>query len=283
MRAPPPQEQGYALVAAVVSIAIFASIAATIVAASRGRVSTVSAEIAQARAGAAADAGLALALHGLLSKDPSERWSIDGRVRVLDFGGARLTVRVQSERGKVPINLIEEGQVIQLLQLVGLQGERLKVASDSLQDWIDDDDETRADGAERAYYAPSGIAPHNGSMLSLGELARIRGFDKATVERLRPFVTVNYGSGGFDPRNAQPQALAIMTEGGEDSPEAIERERELAGQVTAIELATDEPLVGKPLTIIVDAAYPDGGHARRTQIVELTGSPARPYVVRSYE
>lgn len=276
-------ESGYAILAAVPLIAVIALIATAIVDTNRDSAITVGAELDQARAAAAADAGIALALHGLLSKDPAARWSIDGRARQANFEDASLIIRVEDERGKVPINLLNEEQMTRLLEMGGLSGERLRVATDSLLDWIDDDDETRENGAERPYYRPSGIAPRNGAMLSIDEMARVRGFDPLLVARLRPFVTVYYGSGPFDARYAQPQALAIMTEGGEDSPQAIQRKRELAGQTTALEFTSETDLIGKPLSIIVDARLPDGAGTVRTQIVELTGSTLRPYVVRSYE
>jgi general secretion pathway protein K len=241
------------------------------------------AEIDQAQASAAADAGLAIALNGLLSNDPASRWSIDGRQRKVSFRATELVIRIEDERGKVPISLIEEGQLTKLLEGIGLGGDRLRVARDSLLDWVDDDDEPRPDGAERGYYRPSGFAPRNGSLLSIDELSRIRGFDAALVERLRPVVTVNYGSGPFDARYAHPLALAIMLDVGVDSPLAIQRRRELDGQVTAIALESQADIIGKPLSIIVNAKTPSGARAKRNEIVELTGLAARPYVVRSYE
>lgn len=276
-------EQGYAMVAVVASISVFAMLSGAIVAATRGSVVTARAESDQAQAAAAADAGIALALHGLLSTDPAYRWSIDGRQRKQTYGDAQLIIRIEDERGKVPISLIDEGQLTRLLEEIGLSGSRLRLARDSFMDWVDDDDDPRPDGAERAYYRPSGFAPRNGSLLTIDELARVRGFDAALVERLRPAITVNYGSGPFDARYANPLALGIMLEGGADSPLAIQRKRELAGQVTAIELESQADIVGKPLSIIVEASLANGARTRRTEIVELTGSEARPYVVRSYE
>lgn len=271
------------MVAVVASIAVFAMMAGAIVAATRGSIVAARAEIDHAQASAAADAGLAIAIQGLLSTDAAYRWSIDGRQRRLDFGQAHLVIRIEDERGKVPISLIDADQLTRLLEEIGLGGERLRVARDSLLDWVDDDDEPRPDGAERSYYQPSGFAPRNGSLLTIEELARVRGFDAALVERLRPAITVNYGSGPFDARNAHPLALGIMLEGGVDSPLAIQRKRELSGQVTAIELESQAERIGKPLSIFVEATLSDGAQARRTEIVELTGSDLRPYVVRSFE
>jgi len=100
---------------------------------------------------------------------------------------------------------------------------------------------------------------------------------------MKPFVTVNFGTGGFDARFAHPRAIGIMLEGGPNSPAAINRQRELDGQRAAIELGDAIDLVGRPLTIAVEAKRPDGARAKRRMIIELTGSDSRPYIVREFE
>lgn len=279
----PRSESGYALVAAVASIAVFATMALTIMTATRASVVEGTAEVRQAQAAAAADAGVALAISGLLSDDIADRWSIDGRTRRIPFGQAMLNIHVEDERGKVPLNRLDEHYVTALLEAFGLSGDRLRIAIDSLLDWTDDDDEPRPFGAEAEYYAPRGIRPRNGALLSVDELGLVRGFDPLLVRRIGEIATTSFGNGSFDARYAQPLAIGIMQGGGENSPAAIDRARELAGQRTAIELATEGDLVGRPLTIVVDASLAGGGRARRRAIIELTGAALRPYVVRSYD
>lgn len=280
---PPRWESGYALVAAVASIAVFATMALTIMTVTRASVIGGAAEVRQAQAAAAADAGVALAISGLLSDDIADRWSIDGRTRRIPFGQAMLAIHLEDERGKVPLNRLDEHYVTALLEALGLSGDRLRIAIDSLLDWIDDDDDPRPFGAEAEYYAPRGIRPRNGALLSVDELGLVRGFDPLLVRRIGEIATTSSGHGSFDSRYAQPLAIGIMQGGGEDSPAAIDRAREQAGQRTAIELATEGDLVGRPLTIVVDASLAGGGHARRRTVVELTGAAARPFVVRSYD
>lgn len=68
--------------------------------------------------------------------------------------------------------------------------------SAALLDWLDPDDDARAGGAEREWYqAARRILPRNGPLLSIEELFLVRGFDSATVQRLRPFVSVRGGPG----------------------------------------------------------------------------------------
>lgn len=275
-------ERGYALVAAVASIAVFAALSLTVMLQTRTSLVTGGGEFARAQAGAAADAGIALALRGLLDGDIASRWSIDGRPHPQRFGRASLRIRVEDERGKVPLNQLDEAFATRLLETVGLQGERLEIARDSLLDWTDEDQEPRANGAETDYYAPRGLQVRNGSPASIGELARVRGFDPALVEKIREIATLSLGRGSFDSRYATPLAIQVMR-GDEGAVEMLGRQREQGGQRTAIELSRQDDLVGRPLTIVVDAVLPNGGKAHRAALVELTGSPVRPYVVRSYE
>lgn len=277
-------EQGYAMVAAVAGIAVFAMMALTLIQSNQSEIVSVSAEVGQAKAAAAADAGLAIALNGLLAKDRANRWSIDGRLRRASFEGANLQIKVEDERGKVPINLLDDEFAARLMEAIGLGfGPRSNIAADSLIDWIDDDEEPRPDGAEFQYYMSQGIRPRNGPLQSIEELAQVRGFDRAMIARLKPFVTVNFGVGSFDARFAHPRAIGVMLEGGADSPAAINRQRELDGQRTAIELGEDIDLIGRPLMISVVATRPDGARSARQMIIELTGSELRPYVVRTFE
>lgn len=276
-------EEGYALVAAVASIAVFAAIALAVLSATRMGIEEVGAEQAQLQAGAAVDAGFAIALSNLLVQDNLRRWPADGRLRRVRYGDAALRIRVVDERGKVPVGVVNEVQATRMLEQVGLSGDRLLVARDSLLDWLDDNEETRPFGAEADYYRSAGIVPPGVVLASVEELGLIRGFDAATVARLKPFVTTFTVLTGFDGRYADPRALAVMSEDGSAGPAAIDRARELAGQQTAISFSNTQDLRNRPLSIEIDADLPGGVHASRRAVVEITGSHVRPYFVRAYE
>ncbi|WP_213979258.1 type II secretion system protein GspK [Sphingomonas sp. dw_22] len=276
-------EEGYALVAAVASIAVFATMALTVLSATRMAIEDVGAEQAQMQAIAAADAGIALALSRLLADDVTQRWAADGRVRSTRFSDANLRITVKDERGKVPLGLLNEKQATKLLEEAGLDGDRLLIARDSLLDWIDDDSDKRPFGAEEPYYRAAGLFPPGGRIASVDELALVRGFDARTIARIRPYVTTYTVRSGFDAEYADPRALAVMDEGGEGGPAAINRARELAGQQTALAFANTPSLAGRPISIEVDATLPSGAHATRTMIVELTGTTDQPYLVRAYD
>jgi len=276
------RDRGYAMVAAVAAIAVFGLISLDLITSNRSAQRGLEARFTRARLLAAADAGLATALHGLAMEDRSERWPIDGRTRSLTFDGVALTITVTDERGKIPLNSLTDSQARTMFEVAGAEGEQLDRITDAFLDWRDDDDEPRDFGAETADYPPDRPRPRNGALQSVGELAFIAGMPPEIFNRLRPAATVFFGnSGGFSPETAHPLALAVMLGRGEDSADVLIRERELAGARTALEIARDQDLRGRALTVEIIARDGRGGQARRSAIVELTGAPDRPYWIRN--
>ncbi len=275
------RDDGYAMVAAVAAIALFSLLAFQVLAASRGAVASVAGEAARARLEAAADAGVNLAVRGLLVEDPAQRWPTDGRPRTVAFDGTTLVITVADERGRIPISDLEEDQARRLFTLAGARGEQLVVLTESYLDWIDDDEDPRPNGAEAPYYLARGWAPRNAPMKTVGELGDLRGMTPEVYARIEPLAATFLGSALFNRRAAAPSALAVMVSSGADSPEAIEAAREEAGQRTALQLLTSDSLVGRPLRIRVVATRPGGDRLDRFAVVEATGQADRPFVIRS--
>lgn len=254
--------------------------ALTLVQASVTTTGNVAAQAAQARAAAAADAGLALGVDGVLTRG----WPIDGRPLTARFEGAELTIRAEDERGKVPINQLDDRTAAALARTAGLDDDdAVRIAADSLLDWVDDDGEPRIFGAEAAHYRRSAFKPRNGPMLSVDELGSVRGWSRAMVDRVRPFVTVHFGNGGFDIRNARPEAVGIMQGGGVAGYDEIVRARAMAGQREAITIEPATDLAGRPVSIHAEARLPGGGRAERRMIVEIGNGERAAFAVRAYE
>jgi general secretion pathway protein K len=280
------REEGYALIAAILSIVIFALMALTIINVTRSSTVMAAAEIDRAKMSAAADAGIAVAVHGLMLKDPAQRWAIDGKVRRERFDGTTLDIIIEDERGKIALNLINKSEVEAMFAEFGLQGLELEAAVDSFMDWRDEDDDPRPRGGEFEVYAAKQIKPRNGELRTLGELALITGVGPELAQRMAPYTTVNFGTGEFDPRYASEIAIRVsnvneIANGIVDSEESetakLSRARE------ALRTRRTDSLVGRPLTIRVTAKQPPDKSAQRTAIIELTGSDVRPFVIRARE
>lgn len=276
MRAQDGGEEGYALVAAVAGILIFSLVALLVIESSRRLVDRNGAELGRARAEAAADAGVAMALSGLSGGLAETRFRPDSRAVRLRFDQADLAIRIDDEQGKVPLNALEEDQTRRLLEKMGLSGDRLDIATDSLLDWTDDDEDVRPNGAEVDYYARLGIRPRNGRLKSLTELALVRGIGPVLADRLSDVATVHFGKGTFRADRATPLAIEIMN-ADEGAVDVINRARELAGQRTALSTEVNDLPLGKTLTVHVTARLADGSQAMVRQMVVATGRPSHPF------
>ncbi len=268
------------MVAAVVAMAVLSLLALEMMDWAQLAITRTGGELARARAVAAADAGVALALHRVIDGDATTNAISDGRPWTETYEGARLTMRLVYERGKVPINVIDEATVTRLLEKQGLTGSALLRAQDSLLDWLDDDDEPRPYGAEAPDYAAARIAPRNGSLRSVAELSRIRGIGPELAARMAPLITVSPEARSFEAAHADPRVLAIMLPDG-GAVSALIRSREQAGARTALEFGETNSLSSGPITILIDAAI-DGATAHREAEIELLGGPSKRWRIRSW-
>jgi general secretion pathway protein K len=272
------------MIAAVVGVAAFSLIAFETLAAQRGVISNLHGQIENAQMREVADAGLSAAVYGLGLPDPAKQWGIDGRDRTLHFNGMTATIVVEDEHGKIPINRLDEDEIQKMFEVAGAKGHRLDELVDTLQDWMDEDDDKRPNGAEAPDYASEGIKPRNGDFQSIGELALIKGMDRALYNKLAPNLTIFFGeSGAFSIEDAQPLALAVMSD--EAMATANMRQRSVAVLGAASPFANYNPqnLIGRPLTVRVTVHDSEGGTFRRSSIIELTGDAHSPYWVRFVE
>jgi type II secretory pathway component PulK len=270
-------------VVAIASLAVLALLALTMIEATRGSTRSARAELDRAQLAAAADAGIALAAQGLAQASPARRWRPDARLREVEFAGATLEIRIEDELAKVPLNSINDEQAEALLAEFGLQGAELEEARDAFLDWRDSDDEPRLRGRERGDYGDVGVRPRDGPLRSNGELAAIPAIGPELAKRMDPFVTVFAPVGArFAEANASPLARRVMADRMFEDGFAGVAVAE--GGLLASEVARpDNGVSGRPLRIIVRARKPDGAAAQRNVVIELTGNPARPYVIRSRE
>jgi len=278
----PRGEAGYAILAVVMAMAVLALMALAFIDVGRGVSAGVVAEAEHAHLAAAADAALAIAARNLAKTDRTRRWSIDGRPHSLRFAGTDMLITVEDERGKVPLNQMTDEQVRTLFETIGSSGATPEARTHAFLDWLDEDDERRPEGAETQDYAQQGYQPRNGALRSVEELILLRGMSADVVQRLRRIATTFTNQReGFDDRFASPLALAVISGGGPGSTAVINRERELAGQRVAIELAEGDMLEGRPLTIRVEARRPGGSFLTRATVIALTGNVGSPFVVRA--
>src|SRR5262249_31055328 len=112
------------------------------------------------------------------------------------LGAGWLEVRVEDEARRLDVRSPALPRLLALLDLdAGV--------ADAIADWTDADAIPRPGGAERDWYLgrTPRLVPRDGPLATLGELALVRGLDRAAVARLRPHLTVA-GEAGVNPNTA---------------------------------------------------------------------------------
>ncbi len=276
---PPADERGgFALVSAIISVLIFSYIAFAVLAADRGALAGMDAAMRSARLEAAADAGLATAVHALGAESDNGRWRPDNRSHRLMLDGAEVVITIEDERGKAQLNVLDEEQLRRLFEAGGASGSRLDLLIDGVLDWRDDGQ--RVDGGLLAY-ARRGLRPRWAPMRTVSELGELEGMDQALLARIAPSLTVWGGGEPFIP-GSDSLASRVMSTRGVDGVDSIAGQRELAGQRAALETGFVS-YVGRPLTLRIEARDRQGGVFRRAVVVEFTGRPVQPYWVRALD
>lgn len=120
---------------------------------------------------------------------PSDPWFDEDGISQLERNGYQIIVRIEDEGSKPNVNLLTE-DTLRILTEENFSG-------DPLLDWVDPDQEPRADGAEDDYYLDQEPAyrARNGFISSLSELRALKDGD-LFYEALAPYCTV-YGK--FNP------------------------------------------------------------------------------------
>ena len=91
--------------------------------------------------------------------------------------GEQMEIRVQDARGLVNLNLATRNELMRLLLQLGVAQDRVDPLVSKLQDFVDHDDLTRLNGAEREDYVRDGLAPPSNALLkTVWEARRVLGW-----------------------------------------------------------------------------------------------------------
>jgi general secretion pathway protein K len=109
---------------------------------------------------------------------------------------ASYDVRVESESGKVDVNIVTGEVLLEILKRGGLPEEEAESVRDAILDWRDEDDVARPRGAERAEYAqmPEPVVPRNGKLRGVEELSLVKGVTKEFYHVFLSRVFTTYGN-----------------------------------------------------------------------------------------
>lgn len=173
-----------------------------------------------------AESGLAVGLH-----PSTRRGDIVMKQKVGPDSG--FDVVMNYEGARIPINYVTDERlreaIYNLFIYWQLNAEDAGIAADSLADWVDNDNNQRANGAEAEYYKSLGIynAPRNQGFIRVEEMILVRGMD--AVDRKKPdwreFFSI-YGEGQIDLRTVFKDVLLAVTGASENDVRRFISERD---------------------------------------------------------
>lgn len=274
------RERGFALLVVIWVMALLAVLATGFAADTRGEARQARNLLENARAQAMAEAGVTLAVTGLLDPNPLTQWLSDGAARDVPFDGGHLHVVIQDEGGKINLNTAAPELLAGLLANVGMPPQ----ARNSLLDAIMARRRAVEDAAQAASsdVPPSGVEP---AFEAIDELRLLPGVSRAVFDRIAPFVTVFSRVSRINPLTASRTVLLSLPNVNPQEVEAVLAARAaIAGGQNAVAVplltGTDRYIVrtaSRASTVTVTATTATGAVFVRQALLFLTGKPDRPY------
>lgn len=238
----------------------------------------------RARARAAAEAGIWLAVADLLSPPSAQRWPRDGTPIAVNFEAGTVALRIQDEAGLIDINSADDALLQGLLSNAARPGEDVTSLLNALLDWRDPDPDRRDAGAEDADYRHVPHDSKDGPFNSIEELRRVAGMSDEIYRSIRRAVTIHSMQPGINPALAPRAVLEAVPGSRADLIDAYLARRHEPGQTAAI---TDtnhhyfNARQGLTLTITSDGRV-GRGRLRLDAVVALDRNRTPPYSVLSW-
>jgi general secretion pathway protein K len=166
-----------------------------------------------------ADAGVKLALRGLVAAQANGTPRADAPARTCRLPeGDILTISIHDESGKIDLNTADDALIRALLTGVGVPEPEATKLLAAITDFRDADNERSIDGAEapeyRAAARPAG--PKNAPFDAVVEVGSVLGLSTDVFARIRPHLTVHSGQNGVDPAHAAADLLDILARANPD-------------------------------------------------------------------
>lgn len=238
-------------------------------------------QFAQTQAHYAAEAGLMRAIYALQDPQTQQRWTPDGRVYPFEFDGAKVSISVISEVGKVDLNAASPDVLQNLFRAAGMANNDVEALVRNIVDWRSFA-YTPPGSVPNVAYAQAGrdYGPRHGPFGSVEELQMVLGMDPAVYRKVASQVTLWSGRQSPDPATAPPLALQAIPGMTAQQAQAI-----LATRLAGPPAAALAGMQGVTHSIRAEATLADGTRAVVRATVRLQGNRpgALPYAVLRWQ
>ncbi len=208
------RQQGIALVMVLWLVVLLTIVAASFATHSRVETRMAGNLVERQKARMLIETGLSRAILELMVSD-SQRWPNNGEVLELQEAQGRVRISIRNAAGLVDLNRAPRNTLYKLFALITESAEQRDQLVDALEDWRDEDDLKRINGAEDADYRQAGLeyGTVDRDLETVDELSYVMGFNRDAVEALRPYVTVFSESNQVDERFASDQLRGLLDTG----------------------------------------------------------------------
>lgn len=240
-------ERGFALILEIWVLALLSVIAAVMAADVHAGAVEARNRLDLAQARATADAGVALAIEGLLNPDQTARWQADGRPYAVEYDGSPVEVHVTDEGGKIDLNGAPIELIAGLLDEFGVAaGQRSALTQAILRRRSAFAAAALAAAAKRAiedrFRFRRDVTFTNADKLAFANVSEVRlipGMTGELYRQLLPYLTTYSQSPTINPLTA-PRAILLAIPG--ISPDDVDAF--LAARAQAADQPTPPPLPG---------------------------------------
>ncbi len=165
----------------------------------------------------------------------ARQWLPSNEPYSVSIGDRKCDVYISDESGKININKITDETkqgFIKFLLALKIEEHTAEIITDSILDWVDEDDLHHVNGAEKNYYSslPEPYEPKNGAFEIIEELTLVRDVTPQVFELLREHVTI-YGAGKINVNFASKEVLLSMPDITPELVDAIIQYRDENGKI----------------------------------------------------
>jgi general secretion pathway protein K len=268
-------ESGFALVFVLWIALLFAILENSLLREARSASVGASADAAAYQATLAADGGINRAILTLIDTQDPLHWDVNGSPKTIQLFGQTVTVRVESQKGKIDLNYAPESLLAALFVGQGLSAADSLTLADRIIAWRSPVPPGAMDSTANIYRDAGRLyGPRHGRFRATGELRMVLGMTDELQAAVEPAITVYSDSAAIDRGVAHVYVLRILKASGDNFASA---------QLDAIQNGNAAggdrlPATGEVVAIFAKAKT-RGALAERVAIIRLKGDPNSPYTI----
>jgi general secretion pathway protein K len=249
------RDAGFALIVVLWTLVLIGFIVAHLTASGRTEVRIATNIVANAEVRAAADGAVFAVIFNQSDPQPQQRWPVDGSVRELVVGHARVTVRLEDEAWWINPNTASPALVEALLRATGSDAESARRVATAVSEWVGSAPVARPQNAVLAEYSAAGLdyGPPAAPLETLDELGRVLGMTPAVLAAIRPHLTL-FGPPQPSSATTDPFVAAALAE---------------TAQAEAVQSALQPPPDVATTRITATAFGPSNARVTRSAIVRF--------------